>query len=90
MRADEFLVERYLELEKKCKALEEKIQMMEDASEEAMEEVADYDNLVHILSKYLAVNKYTVTFELKKYVDEDKSDILYLKNYFDLTEPEEE
>lgn len=90
MRSDEFLVERYLLLEKNLKAAKEKCEDLQDDIDTAQEELADFENLVHILSKHIKVNKFGVVFELKSYVEDDKADIDYLANYFDVEVKEDE
>lgn len=93
MRADELLVERFLELEKKYKERTkeqfDKIECLQDDFDNAQEEIADFENLVHILSKRMTVNKYGITFEFRNYVAEEKADIDYLANYFDVEFKEE-
>jgi uncharacterized protein YoxC len=89
MTAEELLVERFLELERKVKELEEDIETKQDDVDTAMEELADHDNLVQILSKYIKVTKYGVSFELRNYYEEEKADIDYLANYFDVEFKEE-
>lgn len=89
MRADEFLVERFIELERKAKNLEEDLEVKQDEVDTAQEELADFENLVHILSKYVKVSKYGVLFELRNYYEEEKADIDYLANYFDVDFEEE-
>lgn len=84
MTAEELLVERFLELERKVKNLEEDIEIKQDEVDTAMEELADHDNLVQILSKYIKVTKYGVSFDLKNFIEDEKADIDYLYNYFDL------
>ena len=89
MRADEFLVERFLELEKKLREKRKKIEDLQDENDYAQEELADFENLVNILSKYVKVSKYGVSIELRNYVEEEKADIDYLANYFDVEFKEE-
>jgi phage regulator Rha-like protein len=89
MRADELLVERFLELEKKLKLAKKIIDDLKDDNETAKEELADYENLVRMLSKHLKVTKYGVFFEIKNYIEEEKADIDFLANYFDVTFEEE-
>lgn len=89
MRADELLVERFLELEKKVLEKDKQIEDLQDDVDTAQEELADFENLVHILSKYVKVSKYGVLFELRNYYEEEKADIDYLANYFDVNFEEE-
>lgn len=89
MRADEFLVEKYMTLEKKCAELELQIEDLEEENEKITEELADYDNLVNILAKYLVVKSYGIEFCLKDYKEQDYADIEYLKNYFEIKEKED-
>lgn len=89
MRSDEFLVERFLELEKKLREKRKKIEELQDDVYTAQEELADFENLVHILAKHIDVTKYEVSFVFKNYIEEDKADIDYLSNYFDVELKEE-
>lgn len=89
MRADEFLVERFLDLEKKLREKRKQMDDLQEDFETAQEEIADFENLVHILSKYVKVSKYGVSFELRNYFEEEKADIDYLANYFDVNFEEE-
>lgn len=89
MRADELLVERFLELEKKLELSKKVIEDLQYDNETAQEELADYENLVRVISKYLKVTKYGVSFEIKNYIEEEKADVDYLANYFDVTFEEE-
>lgn len=89
MRADEFLVERFLELEKNLREERNKAEDLQEDFENAQEEIADFENLVHILSKHINVTKYGVSFDFKNYIEEDKADIDYLANYFDVKFKEE-
>ena len=89
MRADEFLVEKYLELEKKYRGQRVQIEDLQDEVDTAQEELADFENLVHILSKHLTVSENGVSIYLSKFMTEDKADIEYLANYFDLEAEEE-
>lgn len=89
MRADELLVERFLELEKKLELSKKIIEDLQYDNETAQEELADYENLVRILSKYLKSTKYGVSFEIKNYIEEEKADIDYLANFFELDLKEE-
>ena len=84
MRADELLVERFLKLEKDLVEKDKQIEDLQDDVDTAQEELADFENLVHILSKYVKVSKYGVSFELRNYYEEEKADIDYLANYFDV------
>ena len=89
MRADEFLVEKYLELEKQYAEVTQKLFESFAEQEKLTEELADFENLVHILSKHLTVTKFGVLFEFKNYIEEDKADIEYLASYFDVEFKEE-
>lgn len=89
MRADEFLVERFLKLENNLREERNKAEDLQEDFENAQGEIADFENLVHILSKRIKVTKYGVSFEFKNYIEEEKSDIDYLANYFDLDFKEE-
>ncbi len=89
MTAEELLVDRFLELEKKIKLSKEAIKSLQEDNQSAQKEIADYTNLIFIISKYLKATKYGVSFELKNYVEEEKSDIDYLANYFDVKFKEE-
>ena len=83
------MVERFLELEKKLREKRKQIDDLQEDLETAQEEIADFENLAHILSKYLKVSKYGVSFELRNYYEEEKADIDYLANYFDVKFEEE-
>lgn len=89
MRADELLVERFLELEKKIKEEKERFEDLQNDYDNLQEELADYANLVNILSKYIKATRYSLCFELKNYIEEEKADIEYLSNYFDVEFKEE-
>lgn len=89
MRADEFLVERFQELEKKLHDMRKKNEDLQDDIDTAQEELADFENLVHILSKHLTVSEHGVSIYLSKFTTEDKADIDYLANYFDVEFEEE-
>lgn len=88
MRADEFVVERYIEAEKKLLKKDIEIEELEEQLEEVKEELADYTQLVHILSKYLKPREGSFYIYMSKYCEEEKLDMEYLANFFNL-EPEE-
>lgn len=89
MRADEFLVERFLDLEDKLCQKQKQNEELVDQIEKAQEELADFENLVHILSKHIKVTKWGVSFDFKNFIEEDEADIDYLANYFDVEFKEE-
>lgn len=89
MRADEFLVEKYLELEGVVENLKKENERLEAEKEVLLSDLSDFDNLVHILSKHISSNKYGVLFELKRYIETDREEIEYLANYFDVEVEEE-
>lgn len=82
MRADEFLVDRFIKKEKEVDDLNVKISDLENEIDLLNEELADFHNLVHILSKRLSVSEYTVAFEFTKYGKEDAADLDYVSKFF--------
>jgi hypothetical protein len=89
MTAEEFLVERYLKLEKKVADLEEVIDDKEELIDFKREEISEYEELVRVLSKYIKVSELGVNFYLSKNIEEDKADIEYLSSFFEINEVEE-
>lgn len=90
MTAEEFLVERYLKLEKKVAELEEVIEDKEEVIDFKREEISEYEELVRVLSKYIKVGELGVSFYLSKNIEEDKADIDYLSSFFEINEVEEQ
>lgn len=86
MTAEEFLVERYLKLEKKVADLEEVIEDKEELIDFKREEISEYEELVRVLSKYIKVGEFGVNFYLSKNIEEDKADIEYLSSFFEISE----
>jgi hypothetical protein len=86
MTAEEFLVERYLSLEKKVAELEEVIEDKEELIEQKKDEICEYENLVKTLSKYMKVSEISVNFYLCKNIAEDMEDIDFLREFFELGE----
>jgi hypothetical protein len=86
MTAEELLVERYLELEKKVAGLEEVIEDKEELLEQKRDEIFEYENLVSVLKKHLKRDKYGITIEFKSYIEEDREDIEFLSEFFELGE----
>ena len=88
MTAEELIVKRYLEMERKMDALEEQFESYKKEVEEnrisLLSEIADFENVLHTLSKYVKVDEFSVTFELKKYIEEDAADIEYIKKFFSI------
>ena len=82
MRADEFVVERYIEAEKKLLKKDIEIEELEEQLEEVKEELADYTRLVYILSKYLKPSEGSFYIYISKYCEEEKLDIEFLENFF--------
>ena len=89
MTAEELLVERFLEKEQKLEDAEMENLALEEALCDAQAEIADFERIVCIIAQRLKVSKYGVSFELKNYVAEEKADIDFLANYFDVTFEEE-
>lgn len=84
MTAEEFLVERYLKLEKSVSDLEEVIEDKEELLEQKREEILEYEELVQVLSKYIKVNDSGVCFFLSSFIEEDRADIELLAEFFEL------
>lgn len=90
MTAEEFLVERYLKLEKKVADLEEVIEDKEEVIDFKRDEISEYEELVRVLSKYIKVGELGVNFYLSKNIEEDKADIDYLSSFFEINDVEEQ
>ena len=90
MTAEELLVERYLELEKKAADLEEIIEDKVELLEQKRDEVADYENLVSVLKIHLKKNEYGIFIEFKNYIEADKDDLDFLCDFFELWEEKAE
>ena len=86
MTAEELLVERYLELEKKVEGLEKVVECNEEFIEQERDEISEYENLVSVLKKHLKKNEYGITIEFKNYIKEDKDDLDFLYDFFELGE----
>jgi hypothetical protein len=84
MTADEFLVERYLKLEKTVEELEEVIDDKDELLDQKREEILEYQELVQVLSKYIKVNDSGVCFFLSNFIDDDRADIELLAEFFEL------
>lgn len=86
MTAEELLVERFIAMEKKVADLEEVIEDKEELLDEKRDEVADYENLVSVLKKHLKKNEYGIFIEFRNYIEEDKDDLDFLCDFFELGE----
>jgi hypothetical protein len=88
MTAEELIVKKFLDMERNIGALEEQLESERKEAEEnrisLLSELADLDNVIHTLSKYVKVDEFSVTFELKKYIEEDAADIEYIKKFFSI------
>lgn len=84
MRADEFLVERFLKMENKLKAEVGKCEELQADLEAAMEDIGDFEKLCQILAKNMKTNPYGVIFTIKNYTEDGAEDLEYLSNYFDI------
>ena len=90
MRAEELLVERYLEMEKKVENLKKVIEQNEESIEKKIDEIEDYETLFDILKSHLQFDKFGITIELKSYIEKDKDDLEILKDFFELVEEKAE
>lgn len=84
MTAEEFLVEKYLAMEKKVKEMEEVIEDKDETIEQKRDEISEYENLIAILKKRLKKNEYGISIEFKNYYEEDREDIEFLRDFFEL------
>ena len=90
MTAEEFLINKYLEQEKELDDLKKENAELANALSDASEEIADFEKLVEVISNRLEVNKYGISMELKNYLADDKCDIDFLANYFEVDFEDEE
>ena len=84
MTAEEFVVDCYKQLKKdfteQLKSLTSCVRTLRTKNEE----ISKYENLVSVLQKHISVDKYGINIEFRNYKAEDKDDIEYLKDYFDV------
>lgn len=90
MRADEFLVARYLDMEKRCRELEKKLEKSADREEALAEELADYDQLVQILQNHVKEHSYGVEIYFATMRENDIQDLDYVKSYLRIGETDKE
>lgn len=90
MTAEEFLINRYLEQEKELADIKKENAELSIALADASEEIADFEKLVEVLAKRIEVTKYGISIELKNYIADDKCDIDFLANYFEVDFDDEE
>ena len=88
MRADEFVVERLIQTEKKVSDLEEVVEDLNEMLAIKRGELIEYQNLVEILKKRFKQDKYGISIELKNYIEDDKEDIEFVKAFLE-TDKEE-
>ncbi len=80
MRADEFLVERFLEKEAKIAELEDEIKQLEEDLDVLAEENAEYARFVEIISKYARETGYSFEIFIKNYENGAEEVIDFVKN----------
>ena len=90
MTAEEFLINKYLEQEKELEAIKKENAELANALADASEEIADFEKLVDVLAKRVEVTKYGISIDLKNYIEDDKCDIDFLANYFEVDFDDEE
>lgn len=90
MTAEEFLINKYLEQEKELEAIKKENAELANALADASEEIADFEKLVDVLAKRVEVTKYGISIDLKNYIADDKCDIDFLANYFEVDFDDEE
>jgi hypothetical protein len=90
MTAEELLVERFLELERQAKDAKEAICNLEEEAAELREELEKYETLIAVLCSHLKNTPYGVSIDFKNYVEEDREDIEFLKDFFAISEDKEE
>ena len=84
MTAEEFVVDCYKQLKKDFDGAIKIIDELREDIEDKNEEISQYENLVSVLQKHISVDKYGINIEFRNYKAEDKDDIEYLKDYFDV------
>lgn len=89
MRADELLVERYLQMEKKLAGSDEVIDDLHEMVAEKMDEIKEYENLIAFLQMHLKQNEFGVFFEFYNHRASHPADIEYLSSFFEINEVEE-
>lgn len=88
MRADEFLVERYIDMEKRCNTLNKELEQSSEREEAMAEELADYEQFTHILQKHVKVHSYGVEIYFSTSREEDVHDLDYVKSFLNFNNPE--
>ena len=84
MTAEEFVVDCYKQLRKDFEDAMKIIDELREDIEDKNEEISQYENLVSVLQNHISVDKYGITIDFRNYKSEDKDDIEYLKDYFDV------
>ena len=85
MTAEEFVVDCYKQLKKDFDEATKIINDLREDIEDKNEEISQYENLVSVLQNHLSVDKYgIINIEFRNFKAEDKDDIEYLKDYFDV------
>lgn len=90
MTAEEFLIDRYLKQEEEIECIKKENAELSIALADASEEISDFEKLVEVLCKHLEVTKYGISIDLKNYIADDKCDIDFLSNYFEVDFEDEE
>lgn len=84
MTAEEYLVDCYKQLKKEFDSAITLVENLREEIEEKNEEIIQYENLVSVIQKHLSSDKYGIDISFRNYKSEDKDDIEYLKDYFDV------
>ena len=90
MTAEELLVQRFLELEKKYESLNDQLEEAKESYADLSEELKEYQEVFSVLQRHLESNRYCVTIEFTKYTDEGKADLEVLKDFLDIDLEEED
>jgi predicted nucleic acid-binding Zn-ribbon protein len=84
MTAEEFLVECYKQLKEDFDEANKTIEELREDIDGKNDKISNYENLIYVLQKHISVDKYGISIEFRNYKAEDKDDIEYLKDYFDV------
>lgn len=89
MTAEEFLIEKFKELEKKFNDAEETVEDTKDLLADKIEELNEYRRLVDLLQIHFSKSASGVHFDFFN-VTAKPEEIEILKNFFDLDDDDEE
>ena len=88
MTAEEFLVEKYQQLEKRMAEAEEVIEDLHELNACKREEIEQFEKLINLLQSHFSKSASGIHFDFFN-VASHKDEIEFLKNFFDLEDEED-